>query len=445
MESQVPKRARTDVLLTGGHAQPPRMLEYYRVGKLCDVQLRSEGRVFHAHRNVLAATSDTLDRMFAGAGGFADSTTATFDLPPPYTSEALEVTLEFTYAGKCTVAADCLASLLELAHYLQVEQLVAGVVSAVEERLCKDDVLGWWVIADRLSLATLEKAAGSVALAQFDAVKAHADFAKMPFAFMEQTFGSDELKAATELSVFQAAAAWIASQDPPLAADRVARLLKLVRYPLIPREELHRVKEDPVVTSHPQGVSLLLESFEDARYERPHGKSLARPRFGAIPHGVQLDLPANFLNDWECWIDTRYVDAVEEDNLTSVPETATWVFVGARHPDGHIAMGACGRREAVLMRKAKPVTGGARARAVSVETYEDNGVYWYFYEDMSFGFSRVPQVKLHVADICDSDDEEDGKYRLSWHLDCGGYRAGLITDLDDDGNGRGWRKLVFYK
>ena len=158
---------------------------------------------------------------------------------------------------------------------------------------------------------------------------------------------------------------------------------------------------------------------------------------------MQLDLPKNFLNDWDCCIEKAFGEELTADDVAAVPETATWVFVGARHPDGHIAMGACGRREAVLMRKAEIETS---TRAVSVETHEDNGVYWYFYEDMSFGFSRVPQVKLHVADICDSDDEEDGKYRLSWHLDCGGYRAGHITDLDDDGNGHnGWRKLVFYK
>ena len=424
------------------------MLEYYRAGTLCDVQLRSEGRVFHAHRNVLAATSDTLDRMFAGVGGFADSTTATFELPPPYTSEALEVTLEFTYAGKCTVAADCLASLLELAHYLQVEQLVAGVVNAVEERLCKDDVLGWWVIADRLSLASLEKAAGSLALTQFDAVKAHGDFARMPFAFMEQTLGSDDLKAETELAVFQAAAAWIASQEPPLAADRVARLLKLVRYPLIPREELHLVKEDPVVTSHPQGVSLLLESFEDYRYEPRRGKSLARPRSGTIPYGVQLDVPANFLIGWECCIDEAYGEEITAADIAAVPESATWVFVGARHPDGHIAMGACGRREVVLMRKEE------EEYKDDVETHEDNGVYWYFYEDMSFGFSRVPEVRLDTADTlgCNSgatfvqvggeEEDEDGKYRLSWHFDSGGWRAGHSIDLDDDDK---WRKLLFYK
>ena len=73
------------------------------------------------------------------------------------------------------------------------------------------------------------------------------------------------------------------------------------------------------------------------------------------------------------------------------------------------------------------------------ETNEANGVYWYFAEDRAFGFSRVPEVHLGSADVLGSGygrrpRDEDGKYRLSWHVtgEDGGWRAGQHTDVDEE-------------
>ena len=78
------KRARILVTVSGGHAQPDRLIEYYKSGKLCDIELRVAGAAFKAHRLVMAACSDTLDRQFAGAGGFSDSASATVDQKSEY-------------------------------------------------------------------------------------------------------------------------------------------------------------------------------------------------------------------------------------------------------------------------------------------------------------------------------------------------------------------------
>ena len=105
------KRARILVTVSGGHAQPDRLIEYYKSGKLCDIELRVAGAAFKAHRLVMAACSDTLDRQFAGAGGFSDSASATVDLPAGYTAAALEATLDFIYSGECRVdGGHCAAS-----------------------------------------------------------------------------------------------------------------------------------------------------------------------------------------------------------------------------------------------------------------------------------------------------------------------------------------------
>jgi len=56
--------SRVPLELVGGHAQPARMVEYFRQGKLTDVTILVDGRSYAAHRNVLAAASDYLDRLF---------------------------------------------------------------------------------------------------------------------------------------------------------------------------------------------------------------------------------------------------------------------------------------------------------------------------------------------------------------------------------------------
>jgi hypothetical protein len=58
--------SRVPLELVGGHVQPPRMVDYFRLGKLTDVTILVDGRSYAAHRNVLAAASDYLDRLFAG-------------------------------------------------------------------------------------------------------------------------------------------------------------------------------------------------------------------------------------------------------------------------------------------------------------------------------------------------------------------------------------------
>ena len=51
-----------------------------------------------------------------------------------------------------------------------------------------------------------------------------------------------------------------------------------------------------------------------------------------------------------------------------------------------------------------------------------NGVYWYFTQYKSFGFSRDANIKQSPGDILST----DGNARLSWHLDIstGGFRLG---------------------
>ena len=86
------------------------------------------------------------------------------------------------------------------------------------------------------------------------------------------------------------------------------------------------------------------------------------------------------------------------------------------------------------------------ATSSSFTTYENNGVYWYFYSPKSMGFAATSSVQLNTADDLNRGTDSN---RLSWHLDNpsadkatnGGYRVGTITGLNSD---QRYYKVVMY-
>ena len=67
---------------------------------------------------------------------------------------------------------------------------------------------------------------------------------------------------------------------------------------------------------------------------------------------------------------------------------------------------------------------------------------------MSFGFARVPAIRLHTADIgVDDDASDEHLYRLSWHTDgaSGGHRGSEDEEEDvQDDPAAIWQKLLYW-
>ena len=58
----------------------------------------------------------------------------------------------------------------------------------------------------------------------------------------------------------------------------------------------------------------------------------------------------DFLHRGSRHYDEPYSHNTLTTDLDSVPASANWIFVGARNDEGHIAVGAVGKRNAVLQR-----------------------------------------------------------------------------------------------
>jgi hypothetical protein len=164
---------------------------------------------------------------------------------------------------------------------------------------------------------------------------------------------------------------------------------------------------------------VLIQSLAD-RQQEPVRLELG-PRF----MGVQLNVPEDLLSDWVARCDQPYSQGFRTEDLHDIPP-GTVVFVGARSPSGHIALGAWGERDEVL-RVTEPN-----------KPHLHNGAFWYNTPERSFGFSKCPIINQRGADSW----SEEGEYRLSWCLRSGGGRAGEASMILNSGS---WRKLVYYK
>ena len=271
----MPKRSRTAaasssaplptaITLHGGHAQPPRTVDKFREGKLCDVQLEAaDGTAFAAHVLCLTAGSAYFEALYSEGSAWSDANRGTVSLPE-LPAHALATCLEFIYTGSASLADIMeLPEVLEAAAYLQMPELQDAAASALTQQLAPSTALQTWEMADRLGLASLSTAAAACAARHFDAVVATEAWPRAPLQCVRHLLGANKLVVGGggEVNVYEAAIAWLRAQAPPLGADESAALLGLVRFPLLPRDFYHgTVRAEPLLRT-PAGLLALTESL----------------------------------------------------------------------------------------------------------------------------------------------------------------------------------------
>ena len=260
------KRSRTDdsnaIVLRGGFPHPPRTVQAYREGRLCDVQLKADdGTTFDAHVLCLIAGSAYFEAMYSSRSDWSDAASSTVTLHT-VPAHALQTCLEYIYAGQAEVAAEVqLPVVLECAAYLQMPELMEAVAAVLAARICSSTALDTWVVADRQGLASLKSAATTVAARNFGDVTAGEGWLRAPVECVRQLLASDRLSICDEARIYSAAVGWLRAQAPPLSAEDAAALLALVRFPLLTRDfYASTVRAEPLLKT-PAGMEMLFDAL----------------------------------------------------------------------------------------------------------------------------------------------------------------------------------------
>ena len=252
------------------------MAQMWREGSLTDCEVRVDGRVFTAHRIVLAACSTFMRAAFTV--GLAETATASVVLEE-VDPAVFEAVLEFCYAGECTFDESLSLTVLQVASRLGIEPLETQVVAHITKRIDPATCLEVWKAGDALSLPAVVEAAQKCAREAFEEVAGQDAWPGVPAPWLEGLLASDELVADKEEQVFEALTRWHAAQRPPPPAEALDRLLALVRWPLMEQRYVaEQVNSSPMVTGIPAGAWAVAKAFQAVAYGTRPKHRRGKPR-----------------------------------------------------------------------------------------------------------------------------------------------------------------------
>lgn len=197
-----------------------------------------------------------------------------------------------------------------------------------------------------------------------------------------------------------------------------------IRFPILTPQEVN----DYIEYSKLVNEDLILEAYrshalQSSDFGLSNPRSKVREGILFYGSGIYENLPLESLNGWDCIYKKPYSDKTNESIFEKV-QNSKKILIGARAVNSpSLLLAAMGRTNKILQ------------QTNDNETIKENGVFWYFRKNHSFGFSDTENIHLGSADLL------EGKFKLSWHLTGkGGYRIGEIKNLNDS---EMFEKLIF--
>ncbi|XP_077083495.1 kelch-like protein 9 isoform X2 [Siphateles boraxobius] len=219
-----------------------RQLWTQRVG--CDVELEAEGRVFHAHRVLLVASSDYFRGMFTSGMKESRQTLVSLQL---VTASKFEALLHYSYSGALALGWGCVFDLTCTSLQLQFQTAYSLCLNFLEQEIDAYSCLDVVSFAEAYGMCDLLALANNFVLNHFQDVSITPKFHDLPVEKVRKYLQSDSLYVLSELPVFKAVMSWIEAY--PKQRVKLAReLMGTIRFPLVTFKEFNEVMS---VTSWP--------------------------------------------------------------------------------------------------------------------------------------------------------------------------------------------------
>ena len=176
----------------------------WQQGTLCDANISSNGKVFLAHKILLAACSDYFHEIFiegrSPSGTQIDGNNILLNDISPST---IEILLGGLYTGNITINEANVRELLAAAASLKIYAIEEACADFLRTRLNLSNCLRMLNLAYTYSLEDLEEDAMKIAAMNFIDISDGYDFKQLDFVHIVSLLQRDDLKADSELQVFQ--------------------------------------------------------------------------------------------------------------------------------------------------------------------------------------------------------------------------------------------------
>ncbi|XP_067303688.1 kelch-like protein 33 [Pseudorasbora parva] len=213
-----------------------RQLWTQRVG--CDVKFEAEGRVFHAHRVLLVASSDYFRGMFTS--GMKESRQESVSLLL-VRAAMFDSLLHYSYSGALALGWDCVFDLTCTSLQLQFQTAFSLCLNFLHQEIDAYSCLDVVSFAEAYGMADLLALANDFILRHFQDVSVSPKFQDLPVEKLKKYLQSDSLYVPSELSLFKAVMSWI--EAFPIQRLKLAKeLMGTIHFSLMTFKEFNEVE-----------------------------------------------------------------------------------------------------------------------------------------------------------------------------------------------------------
>ncbi|XP_035477107.1 kelch-like protein 3 isoform X2 [Scophthalmus maximus] len=212
----------------------------------CDVILEGVGESLHAHRVVLATSSDYFRGMFTS--GMRESHQHCVTLPSMLASE-LEVLIGCSYSGALPLSWRCVFEITSTALQLQCQPALTLCLNFLQEEMNPHSCLDVVSFAEAYEMVQLLEIADDFVLRQFQKVARTLKFRDLPAKQLLKYLNSLSLCVPSELVVFKAVVSWLRAK-PKIKLNLAKELMKTIHFTLMTFKEFKEVQSLSMWSDH---------------------------------------------------------------------------------------------------------------------------------------------------------------------------------------------------
>lgn len=239
-----------------------RVLSSFRKEQIfCDATLIVEGRKFHTHRNVLAASSSYFHKLFLQQSHKKKKSQVSVVIPEIPLSIAEEL-LQYLYTGLVELTTSNVQGLVRAAIILDLARLKDLGCEFLQNELNVENCVGTFQFADRNQCTALRKASKDFINENFRHVSNNEAFLLLSSVQIEELISDDDIVIEREEDVYEATLNWV-KHDAKSRSIHFSRLFQHIRLTSVSKYYLHtNVGGEELVKVNRSCVDFLLNAMK---------------------------------------------------------------------------------------------------------------------------------------------------------------------------------------